>query len=48
MYANLTLTFRCDLKLDDIVMSGFLLGLLMSYQNGLSASVKFQCPSAAL
>ena len=44
----MTLTFRCDLKLDRIVMSGFLLGLLMRYQNVLSAFFKVQCTSAAL
>ena len=47
-YANLTLTSRCDFKLDDIVMSGFLLRLLMHYQNVLSDLVKVRCMSAAL
>jgi len=47
-YAKLTLTSRCDFKLADIVMSGFLLGLLMLYQNVLSGFVKVQCMSAAL
>jgi hypothetical protein len=47
-YANLTVTFRCDFTLDGIVISGFLLGLFMPYQNLLSGFVKVQCTSAAL
>jgi hypothetical protein len=47
-YANTTLTSRCALKLDGIVISGFMLGLLMRYRNVLSGSVKAQGTSAAL
>ena len=47
-YANMTLTSRYDFKLEGIVICGFMLGLLMPYQNVLSGFVKVQCTSAAL